>query len=465
MKLREYQQQAVEGLRQAFRAGRKRVLLVAPTGAGKTVIFAHLTAALAAAGQRVLLLAHRDFLLDQIAETLAAVGVPCGFIAARRLPALHHRVQVASVQTLRNRLDVWRPDWIICDEAHHATAGSWRMVLNAYQSARVVGVTATPQRLDGNGLGDVFEALVRGPEVRWLMEQGFLSQARYFCPATVDTSGLRTRMGEYRAGDVDAACNTARVTGEAVAHYRRLCDGAPAVAFCASIKHAEHVAETFRAAGYSWTSLDSSMSDAARRAAVEGLRTGSLHGISSCDIISEGFDLPHVTAAILIRPTASLGLYLQQVGRVLRPARGKERAVIIDHVGNVGTMRDGEWIERHGFAEDIREWTLDGKTKKVKVDAVRLCQSCFAAMRGRTCPQCGTEVEFNERPLPGVADSGELEAVDPVAVRAMHRDEERGAQTLEDFKRIARARGYKPGWAHYRFEARIARRTYKFSKT
>lgn len=464
MNLRPYQFEAIAGVRDAFRQGHKRVLLVAPTGAGKTVMFSHLTQALAAAGNRVLLLAHRDFLLDQIAGTLRACGVECGFIAAKRPLALAHRVQVASVQTLRNRLDIWRPDWIICDEAHHATAGSWAMVLGAYPAARVIGVTATPQRLDGKGLGDVFAAMVRGPEVAALMQGGFLARAVYFCPHTVDTTQLRMRMGEFRAGDVDAACNTARVTGEAVTHYKRRCDGAPAVAFCASIKHSEHVAETFRAAGYRWTSLDSSMSDGARRAAVEGLRTGSLHGISSCDIISEGFDLPHVTAAILLRPTASLGLYLQQVGRVLRPAQGKERAVIIDHVGNVGTMRDGEWIERHGFAEDIREWSLDGKTKKAKVEAVCLCQSCFAAMRGRMCPQCGTEVEVNERPLPSVADSGELEAVDPVAVRAMHRDEERGARTLEDFKRIARARGYKPGWAHYRFEARMARRTYKFSK-
>jgi DNA repair protein RadD len=461
MKLREYQQQAIDGLREAFRAGAKRALLVAPTGAGKTVIFAHLTAALAAAGQRVLLLAHRDFLLDQIAGTLATVGVSCGFIVARRLPALHHRVQVASVQTLRNRLDVWKPDWIICDEAHHATAGSWKMVLAAYPSARVVGVTATPQRLDGNGLGDVFDRLVPGPEVAWLMEQGFLSPARYFCPATVDTSGLRTRMGEYRAGDVNAACNTARVTGEAVAHYRRLCDGAPAVAFCASIKHAEHVAETFRAAGYRWASLDSSMSDAARREAVHGLRSGALHGLSSCDIISEGFDLPHVTAAILLRPTKSLGLHLQQIGRVLRPAPGKAHAVIIDHVGNVGRNADGAWQHNHGFADDPREWSLEGRPASPKAPRVILCPDCFAAYNGGKCPQCGY---VREAPPEGkilqADETAELEAIDPEAARA----QERQAQTLADFRAIAEARGYKPGWAWHRWMSRQRAPKYSFAK-
>jgi superfamily II DNA or RNA helicase len=460
MNLRPYQSEAIAGVRDAFRQGHKRVLLVAPTGAGKTVMFSHLTQALAAAGNRVLLLAHRDFLLDQIAGTLRACGVECGFIAAKRPLTLGHRVQVASVQTLRNRLDIWRPDWIICDEAHHATAGSWAMVLGAYHAARVIGVTATPQRLDGKGLGDVFQAMVRGPEVAALMEGGFLARAVYFCPHTVDTTGLRMRMGEFRAGDVDAACNTARVTGEAVTHYKRRCDGAPAVAFCASIKHAEHVAETFRAAGYRWASLDSSMTDAARRAAVDGLRTGTLHGLSSCDIISEGFDLPHVTAAILLRPTKSLGLHLQQIGRVLRPAQGKAHAVIIDHVGNVGRNADGAWQHNHGFADDEREWTLEGKPTRPKAPAVILCPECFAAYGGGRCPQCGYQREQEpERGIPTVDETAELEAVDPAAARA----QERAARTLEDLRAIGEARGYKPGWAWHRWMARQRTTKYRLS--
>jgi hypothetical protein len=463
MILRDYQQSAISGVRDAFAAGHSRVLLVAPTGAGKTVMFSHLAGAIASRGQRVLLMAHRDELLDQIGRTLAQFGIQHGFIAARRSLNLEMLVQVAGVHTLKNRASrlAWRPDWIICDEAHHATAGSWAAILRAYPHARVLGVTATPERLDGKGLGNVFDVMVRGPEVADLIQRGFLSPIRYYCPWTVDTDGMKLRMGDYRTADVDERVNNARVTGEAVDWYRRLCNGAPAVAFCASIKHSEHVAETFRAAGYRWTSLDSTMTPEARRAAVVGLGNGSLHGISSCDIISEGFDLPIVSAAILLRPTASLALYLQQVGRVLRISPGKTHATIIDHVGNCGSTRAGEWVERHGFAEDVREWSLEGRTKKKGVAPVRLCDACFAVIPvgSSTCPQCGAEKPKQERELPEASETGDLEQVQRDAVREKTESMMRRAKTLEDWQKIAKMRGYNQGWAWHRHNQRTQKRT------
>jgi superfamily II DNA or RNA helicase len=458
MQLRDYQQQAIVDTRAAFFAGHRRVLLVAPTGAGKTVMFSYLAGSISANRQRVVLLAHRDELLDQISRTLNEFQVQHGFIAARRTLNLEVPVQVAGVHTLKSRASrlAWRPDWIICDEAHHATAGSWRQIVEAYPDARVFGVTATPARLDGRGLGDVFDAMVRGPEVADLMERGFLSRAKYYCPKTVDTDGMRSRMGEYAAGDIDQRVNNSRVTGEAVDWYRRLCAGQPAVAFCASIRHSEHVAETFRAAGFRWSSLDSRMTPEARRAAVQGLASGALHGVSSCDIISEGFDLPKCTAAILLRPTQSLGLYLQQVGRVLRVAPGKPHAIIIDHVGNCGSTRDGQWIEKHGFAEDIREWSLDGKVKRKGAAPVRLCPACYAAIPAgcRACPECGFTPPVQERELPQQDADGELEEVVKPA-RVNTAELERRAVTLEDWQRIAALRGYKRGWAWHRHQQRL----------
>jgi len=462
LKLRDYQRIAIECVRDAFRAGNRRVLLVAPTGAGKTVMFSHLARAISICGQRVLLMAHRDELLDQISRTLTQVGVEHGFIAARRQMNLETLVQVAGVHTLKNKAGKipWKPDWIICDEAHHATAGSWAKIIAAYPDARVVGVTATPERLDGKGLGNVFQAMVRGPEVADLIARGYLSPVRYYCPRTVDTDGLKMRMGDYKHADVDARVNNSRVTGEAVDWYRKLCNGAPAVAFCASIKHSEHVAETFRAAGYRWVSLDSTMTPWARREAVEGLGSGKLHGISSCDIISEGFDLPIVSAAILLRPTASLGLYLQQVGRVLRIAAGKTHATIIDHVGNCGSTRNGEWVEKHGFAEDVREWSLDGRTKKKGAAPVRLCCECFAVIGvgSSKCPQCGVEQPIKERAVQE-ADTGELEEVQRQAIKEKTEKLIKKAKTLEDWQRIAKLRGYAPGWAYHRHNQRTVKRT------
>ena len=462
MDLRDYQKQAITDVRAAFFQGHQRVLLVAPTGAGKTVMFSYLSGSIAANNQRVILLAHRDELLDQISRTLTEFNVAHGFIAARRPLNLELPVQVAGVHTLKNRAHrlAWRPDWIICDEAHHATAGSWRQILEVYPSARVLGVTATPARLDGRGLGDVFQAMVRGPEVADLMERGFLSRAKYYCPKTVDTDGLRTRMGEYAAVDVNARVNNAKVTGEAVEWYRKLCAGQPAVAFCASIKHSEHVAETFRAAGFRWSSLDSKMTPEARRAAVLGLASGDLHGVSSCDIISEGFDLPKCTAAILLRPTQSLGLYLQQVGRVLRVSPGKSHAIIIDHVGNCGTTQGGEWVEKHGFADDVREWSLSGKVKKKGVAPVKLCPYCYATVSASVhfCPECGHEFDAKER-TPVQDEDGVLEEVtrkptEDVDLRVL----ERNAKTLGDWQTIAALRGYKPGWAWHRHQSRLRAR-------
>ena len=401
MNLREYQQQCIDDLRSAFAKKHRRVLLVAPTGAGKTVMFSYLTQKLTERGNRVLLLAHRDFLLDQIGGTLARFGIPHGFIAAKRKRELCHLTQVAGVHTLKNRVGkiAWQPDWIICDEAHHATAGSWNTIMQAYPAARVLGVTATPQRLDGKGLGDVFDHMVLGPRVQDLMDGGFLSRVRYYSPKTVSTEGMRTRMGEYDRAETERAVNTRGVTGHAVEWYKKACDGAPAIAFCASIAHSENVAEGFRAAGYRWQALHSKMSYADNQAAIQKLGNGELHGVSSCDIISEGFDVPVVTAAILLRPTKSLGLHLQQIGRVLRPAPGKERAIVIDHVGNVAHCKANRWSLIHGKAEDDRVWSLNGREKEKGEAPVRRCEACFAIIpaAAEVCPECGHEREQGVR--------------------------------------------------------------------
>ena len=412
MELRDYQEQCIAGLRAAFKQGHRRVLLVAPTGAGKTVMFSYLTRALTERGNRVLLLAHRDFLLNQIGGTLARFGIPHGFIAATRRRELCHLTQVAGVHTLKSRVGkiAWQPDWVICDEAHHATAGSWDVILGAYPSARVVGVTATPQRLDGKGLGEVFEEMVLGPRVQDLMDRGFLSRVQYYSPATVSTEGLHTRMGDYVHSEIEQAVNTRGVTGHAVDWYRKACNGAPAIAFCASIAHSENVAAGFREAGYRWQALHSKASYADNQSAIQKLASGELHGVSSCDIISEGFDVPVVTAAILLRPTKSLGLHLQQIGRVLRPAPGKQRAIIIDHVGNVAQCKAGVWSLNHGRAEDDREWSLEGAKKKEKSERVGRCEQCLAIIppAAKICPECGHEKQAVERkPLEQV--DGDLE--------------------------------------------------------
>jgi superfamily II DNA or RNA helicase len=485
IQLRDYQLDLVHGVREAYRSGRKAPLVVSPTGSGKTVLFAYIAQGTSAKGNSVVILVHRQELVDQTCRTLHAFGVAHGVIAAGRTPDRTLPVQVASVQTYVRRLDFFKPALIIADEAHHATAGSWRKVITHHPQARILGVTATPERLDGKGLGEVFDELIRGPEVKDLIRGGHLAPPLYYAPPqAADLTGISIKRGDFDQREIAAAMDKAAITGDAVEHYAKLCRGAPAVAFCASVAHAQHVAEQFQAAGFRAATIDGNMDRDDRREVVRKLGDGRLHVLTSCEIINEGFDLPIVTAAILLRPTMSLAVHLQQVGRVLRPAPGKDRAIILDHVGNLG---------RHGLAEDVRDWSLDGRPKgkrKAKdEDEVRVlqCPSCFCCHEpAPECPECGHVYEVKERKIEQV--DGELRMIDglvdehrrkcsgcgSIHSRWDHRcpscgiysdpvrqrkAEQGSAQTYDDLVALGRTRGYKnPAvWARHVFNSRQAR--------
>jgi len=411
------------------------------------------TASAAAKGNRTLVLVHRAELLEQCHRSLSQMDVPHGLIASGLTPDRSQLTQIASVQTLVRRFDrVLPPDLIVIDEAHHATAGAWASVLSQYPNARVLGVTATPQRLDGKGLGQVFDDLIRGPEVTKLIDEGYLCKPVYYAPKTVDLTGVHMVAGDYNRAEVAERMDRPTITGDAVIHYRKYAEGQPCIVFCTGIKHAEHVAQAFNAVGYRFKVIDGTLAKEERARRVLDLSSGALQGLVSVDIVSEGFDLPCVSTAILLRPTASLSLHLQQIGRVLRPSPGKQRAVILDHVGN---------CRRHGLAEEVRDWSLDGIRKRGKrgpqddVADTRQCPECFAVHTpSPQCPQCLHVYEIKNR-IPDVVD-GELEELQArEAIRGRKR-EQGTAQTLEDLIRVGKARGMKNpyGWAHNVFKAR-----------
>ena len=451
--LRPYQQAAVDQVREAFRAGRRKPLLVAPTGSGKTVMFSYVTASAAAKGNRTLILVHRAELLEQCHRSLASMDVPHGLIAAGLTPDRNQLTQVASVQTLVRRFDrVVPPDLIVIDEAHHATAGAWASVLAQWPQARVLGVTATPARLDGKGLGQVFDDLIRGPEVTKLIEDGYLCKPLYYAPKTVSMDGVHKVAGDFNRAEVAERMDKPTITGDAVTHYRKYAEGQPCIVFCTGIKHAENVTAAFNASGYRFKVIDGTLAKEERAARVAALGSGQLQGLVSVDIVSEGFDLPCVAVAILLRPTASLSLHLQQIGRVLRPAANKPRAIILDHVGN---------CRRHGLAEEVRDWSLDGVRKRVRkgqqddVADTRQCPECFAVHTpSPTCPQCLHVYEIKDR-IPDVVD-GELEELKAREAVKQRKREQGTAQSLEDLIKVGKARGMKNpyGWAHNVFKAR-----------
>ena len=455
MNLRPYQQQAVDELRGAYAQGARSPLFVLPTGGGKTFTFVYVGQSAVARGNRVLILVHRQELLMQASRSLTAMGVRHGLIARGHVTT-GDQVQVASVQTLIRRLGKHRYhfDLIIVDEAHHAIAGSWRKIIDALPQARVLGVTATPIRSDGKGLRDVFDTMVTGPTVQQLIDMGHLVRPVVYAPPTqLDLAGVKRRMGDFDQAELGKRVDKPTITGSAVEHYRKLCDRQPAIAFCVSVAHAQHVAADFRSAGYQAKAIDGSMPDAERKQAIEDLGAGRLHVLTSCDIISEGTDIPVVAAAILLRPTQSMGLFIQQVGRALRPAPGKDRAIILDHVGN---------CMRHGLPQDDRDWSLDGlldagkRKRENDVAPVKQCEKCYAVFTPRpVCPVCGHTHEIKEREIKQT--EGELQEVDAVTMQRQRKQEIGKARTLEELQEVARKRGYKPGWARFIWNARQSR--------
>ena len=452
MQLRPYQLQAVSELRSAFRQGHHAALLVMPTGAGKTVVFTEIARSATSRGKSVFILVHRRELVTQASDKLTKAGVDHGIIAAGFKPSTH-RVQVASVQTLAKRLLTVpaEPDLIIIDEAHHAVAGSWDKILVKFSNAKVVGVTATPSRLDGRGLGSHFSTLVSGPSVEQLTKLGFLSQHRVFAPPVIaDLSNVKTRAGDYANDQLSQAMDRPTITGDAIGHYKRLADGLPAIAFCCSVAHAESVCEAFNAAGYRAKLVTGKMKMEERDEAISGLADGRTQILCSVDVVSEGTDVPAVSAAILLRPTQSEALYLQQVGRILRPQPGKI-AIVLDHVGS--TLK-------HGFVDDLRNWSLNSKPKRKKNDepapSVRQCPMCFAAFKPQpACPCCG--FEFPVKPKRQLTQrEGELKEMrrQDAIERREKRQEIGRARTLPELLALAKKKGYKPGWAYKIFYGR-----------
>lgn len=446
MNLRPYQIDAIQRMRQAYAAGHKRVLYQAPTGSGKTVTFVELARRTAAQGNRVCILVHRRELLRQASRALTKAGVYHNLIARGEA----HRdalVTVASKDTLRRR-DGHEFDLVVVDEAHHATAETYKSIMGA--ASWVLGVTATPCRLSGRGLATVFDTLLLGPTIKALTPKYLSPYSLYAPPCQVDLRGMRSLGGDWNKDDLGQAMDTRQITGDAVEHYKRYLNGRPAIAFCCSVAHAYHVAEQFQAAGFRADGVDGTLDQDTRDDRIAALGDGRLNVLTSCDLISEGLDIPVVAGAILLRPTKSLNIYLQQVGRVLRVAPGKDQAVILDHVGSV-------W--RHGLPDMDREWSLtEGAVKPPKEaevrEAVKQCPECFYAHSpAPSCPMCGYVYKVKPKRPPTVVE-GILSKVD--MSEADVREAMRAAHSLADWQAIAKRTGRKSGWAWYRFKNRKA---------
>lgn len=482
--LRDYQQDAVDGVREEFRRKNDPVLFVLPTGGGKTYTFSYIAANAAARaqeatpGDHILIVVHRKELLLQASSALRNLGIDHGLISPHFTPQPHKRIQVASVDTLLIRIQK-RPikvRMLIFDEAHHVVLGNkWGRAYEALGCPPTLGVTATPVRTDGKGLGEhaggIFKSLVLGPSIAELIDRKMLlNPIVYTSLEQPDLSGLKKdKDGDYNRKELASRVDKPVITGSALQQYQKICPGRRAIVFCSSIEHARHVMHEFNAAGFRFAMLvgEPAMSDAERTAVNKALRSGELDGACTVDLVSEGYDLPDLECCIMLRPTASESLFIQQVGRVMRPSDGKSACYLLDHVGNVGKLVDGEFQRKHGLPSELREWTLDGRSKKKgkkkaeeKTVDVSQCPKCYVVHEpAPVCPKCGHVYEIKARNLEQV--EGELVRVTPEMAARIAKDRRREvgkAQTLEELQKIAAERGYKPSWARIIWEQKNRRR-------
>jgi len=384
--LREYQETILEETRQLMRKGRKKICVVSPTGSGKTAMFASIAKGAASKTNRVMVLVHRREIMEQTLGALFRLGVVSGQIAAGK-PVTQDSIQTAMVGTLVRRLaSVRRPDLIITDECHHALAdNSWGKILRYWGDVPRLGFSATPERLDGRGLGETFDDMILGPSISDLVADGWLSPPVLYRPPEEVTAQYHVKRGDFDTHEQGTVMSGRKIVGDVIEHYREHLDGLPVVCFCVSIEHSRLMAAQFEAAGYRSRVVWGDMPRQERESAIKGLADGSVKVIASCDVISEGVDVPVMAGAILLRKTQSLALYLQQAGRALRPAPGKDKAIILDHAGN---------YQLHGHVLADREWTLDARPRserKERPPTTTTCPRCYGVWPGipRTCPACG----------------------------------------------------------------------------
>jgi DNA repair protein RadD len=460
--LRDYQVQVIAQIEEEVTAGKRRPLLVAPTGAGKTVIAGACIAKEAARGRRVLFLAHRRELIQQASTKLYAVGIEHGIIQAGIPTRPSERVQVASIQTLHARairgsaMDMPPADLVVVDEAHHVRARSYRQILDAYPEAMILGMTATPCRSDGRGLGNVFDVIVECPSVPELIAGGYLVPTRVYAPTQPELKGIKVERGDYVEKQLAECMDRAQLVGDIVTNWHRLAERRKTVVFATGVAHSVHLRDEFRRSGVWAEHIDGSTPIEERDAILAKLAAGTVEVVTNAMVLTEGWDSPEVSCLIIARPTKHMGLYRQMVGRALRPAAGKADALILDHAGA---------IFEHGFVEEPVIWTLSEDRRAAnpvqasralfRAPALTTCPECSAVrFEGRPCPACG----WRPQPKPQAFDvvDGDLGQVDRqrrVANQNYGDAEKRhfNAQLLY----IARERGYKPGWAAYKFKEKF----------
>jgi DNA repair protein RadD len=456
--LRPYQQEVVDECAQL--AAGDKAIVVAPTGAGKTIIAA---AIIKNAAKTVLVLAHTREIIKQTSEKLYAHGVDHGIIQAGFMTRPDEPVQVASIQTLwaramrAQRMELPPADLLVIDECHHCPANTYRKIIAAYPNAVLIGLTATPCRGDGRGLGGTFDRIIECPQVAELIAEKHLVKTRVYAPTDPDLKGVETRVGDYVETQLAERMDRTDLVGDIVSTWHKHGERRKSVCFAVNVAHSLHIRDEFIKSGVRAAHVDGGMPKSQRDDILGKLAVGDIELVTNCMVLTEGWDLPDVSCCILARPTKKMGLYRQMVGRVLRPAPSKLNAVILDHSGAVF---------RHGFVEDRVDWTLNpDKRAESPTHNCRLrsgyssrlleCSQCGSIrVAGEACRRCGF---LPQRPPKAIVfGAGDLAQVDRqrrIAQRVSDPNERMRWHAMLSF--IAAEKGYRAGWVAHKYKEKF----------
>ena len=468
-----FQTECIAECRVAVKQGYRSILIVAPTGAGKTVIGASIIKSADDMHKQSMFMAHRRELVKQTASKLWDFGVEHGIIMAGQRMDQWKGVQIASVATLarrymdpkkKNQMSLPPVAILMIDEAHRSLSPTYEKLIKHYQKAGtlIIGLTATPIRGDGKGLGNLYDYMVLTPGMAELIEMGFLVPPRYYAPTIPDLTGVHTARGDYVEGELAEVMDQREAVGDIITNWIRICPDRQTIVFAASVAHSIHIAREFVSAGIAAEHLDGTTDTDVRDAILARLRSGETQVVVNCMVLTEGFDCPSLSCAILARPTKNLGLYIQMGGRVLRTFAGKKDAIIIDHSGNL--YEHGYLEDDHGWRLSITEACTPVEERQEKLDEKKpiTCRECGHVYHGQlVCPACGHIPEM-------IGDSPDHRHADLIEIRQDKREKaaeqakKKEPATMEDKQhwysmllRYARMKGHKEGSVAHKYKEKF----------
>lgn len=432
--LRDYQHELLDGIHQSMANDNKRIMVQSPAGSGKTVTMSELVRRANEKNNRVLTVVHRNELVSQISQTFSANNVDWNLS------------QVGMVQTISNRVKkgtVIEPTIIVIDEAHHALSKTYRNIINAFPNAYVIGFTATPCRLNGQGFTDLFDDIVLGKSVKWLIDNKRLAPYKYLSIDLINHEKLKHQRGEYSQKSISEAFNK-KIYGDVLKNYEQHAKGLKTIIYAYNVESSKRVAEQFKQKGYKAYHLDGKAKTQERLEVVEKFRNGEIDILTNAELFGEGFDIPDCHCVILLRPTESLSLFIQQTMRAMRYQPNK-KAIIIDLVNN--------W-SIHELPDSDRDWLkyFEGKPPREKSEIhVKECPECLNVIfsNQKQCPTCGYDFTAETKETAYAVEDVELEEITEENIIRLQFKKPSECKSMKELYELAESLNYKPGWAYY----------------